>query len=212
MIISIVLKFTIVMFAIAVHESAHGWVAYKLGDPTAKYMGRLTLNPLAHIDPFGTVMLPLILVMLRLPPFGYAKPVPVNFLSLNNPKKDMLWVGLAGPTANVIFALLLILILKVLNIPLLSLLGRGMVFGIFINMLLGIFNLVPIPPLDGSRIVTALIPYKYAHLYNKIQPFGFIIVIALLWSGMLGFIIVPIYIAISRLLGIPPYILFDILR
>ena len=108
----IALQFIVLIFAITVHEFAHGWVAYKLGDPTAKYMGRLTLNPLAHIDPFGTIILPLLLVLLRMPPIGWAKPVPVDFMSLNNPKRDMFWVGIAGPSANFALAFILSVIIK----------------------------------------------------------------------------------------------------
>lgn len=189
-------------FAITIHEFAHGWVAYKCGDPTAKYMGRLSLNPLAHIDPFGTVILPIILVMLRLPPIGWAKPIPVNFLSLKNPKRDMLWVGIAGPCANFIMAFVLALFLKSFPMVINTLLGQALVFGVVINVVLGVFNLIPIPPLDGSRIITALLPYKYASVYNKIQPYGFMIIILLLWSGVLRNLIGFVVFFVIKFLGI----------
>jgi len=202
MLFYILLQFSVLIFAITIHEYAHGWVAYKLGDPTAKYMGRLTLNPIAHIDPFGTILLPLILVMLHLPPIGWAKPVPVNFMSLRNPKRDMLWVGIAGPAANMLLALSLVAILKLLPGVAHTILGQVFIFGVVINVILAIFNLVPIPPLDGSRIVSALLPYRYVASYNKIQPYGFIIILVLLWSGILRTLIYGVVVFVIRFLGV----------
>lgn len=198
----ILLQLIILIFAITIHEYAHGWVAYRLGDPTAKYMGRLTLNPIAHIDPFGTILLPLILVALQLPPIGWAKPVPVNFLSLKNPKRDMLWVGIAGPLANILLALTLAFILKLIPVLIHTVLGQVFIFGVIINVVLAVFNLVPIPPLDGSRIVSALLPYKYVASYNKIQPYGFLIIIMLLWSGALRRLIYGVVTLVIKFLGI----------
>lgn len=208
MLILILAQLAFLVFSITVHEFAHGWVAYKLGDPTAKYYGRLSLNPFAHIDPVGTIILPLMMVMLRLPPIGWAKPVPISYLNLKNPKRDMLWVGIAGPFANFSVAVLLALIIK------LSIIKESVFFlqllslGALINLIIGVFNLIPIPPLDGSRIVTSLLPYRHVHIYNQMEPFGFIIIFALLWFGLLRAAIFPLVVKIAALLGIDFSVMF----
>lgn len=201
-IINFLISLPIFLVAVIVHEYAHGWIAYKLGDPTPKYSGRLTLNPLVHIDPIGTLILPLFLLISgsRII-FGWAKPMPVNFLSLRHPKKDIFWVGLAGPLANISLALLLSVLLK-LKLPLNQNLFELIVFAILINLVLAVFNIIPIPPLDGSRLVTALLPWRYAHSYNKLEPFGFIILIGLLYLGLLNRIIWPIVLVLSKVLGL----------
>ena len=164
-------------------------------------MGRLTLNPIAHIDPIGTIFLPLILIITHSPVlFGWAKPVPVDFFNLNNPKRDMIWVGLAGPAANIIFAIILSLLFK---IPLLTanyLAVSVITTAITANLVLAVFNLLPIPPLDGSRIVMGLLPYNLGVEYAKIEPYGFIIIFALLWMGFINTIIWPIVIFLANLL------------
>lgn len=202
MLFLIILQFSVLIFAITIHEFSHGWVAYKLGDPTAKYAGRLSLNPLVHIDPFGTILLPIILVMVGLPPIGWAKPVPVNFLSLKDPKRDMLFVGIAGPCANFIAAFILAFLLK--SFPALSatFLGQVLIFGVIINMVLAVFNLIPIPPLDGSRIVSALLPWRYLDYYNRLQPYGFFIILMLVWSGILRRLIYAVILFIAKYLGV----------
>jgi len=193
----------IFFFAVIIHEYAHGWVAWKLGDSTARFMGRLTLNPIAHIDPIGTIFLPLILLMTHSPIlFGWAKPVPVDFFNLNNPKKDMIWVSLAGPAANIIFAIALSLILK---IPLLAanyFVVSVITTAIMANLVLAVFNLLPIPPLDGSRVAMGLLPYHLGVEYAKVEPYGFIIIFALLWIGVINTVIWPVVIVLARLLGV----------
>lgn len=185
-------SFGLLMIAMSVHEFAHGWVAYKLGDTTARDSGRLTLNPLAHIDPIGTILLPLSLLIATGGRFvfGAAKPVPINYSALRNPKRDVIWVGASGPLVNLAFALVLSLAWRmtpagaVINFLLLQL--------ILINIVLGIFNLVPIPPLDGSRILMGLLPRELSFAYASIEPWGFIIVLALVWMGLFEFIVWPL--------------------
>lgn len=169
------------LIAIVVHEYAHGFIAYRLGDNTAKHMGRLTFNPLAHIDLFGTIIFPLLLIGIKAPfVFGWAKPIPVNFYNLHHPKKDMIWVGLAGPAANFITAFIAFLILKLRIINQTEFVNfLLMVF--FINLVLGIFNLIPMPPLDGSRILMGILPQKLAIMYSRFEPYGKLIIILLLF-------------------------------
>jgi Zn-dependent protease len=169
------------LIALVVHEYAHGFVAHKLGDNTAQLMGRLTLNPLAHVDLFGTIFLPLFLIISGSPfVFGWAKPVPVNFYNLAHPKKDMIWVGLAGPAANFLTALIVFLVLItgiVKNIVFAEFLVKVLIISIF----LGGFNLIPIPPLDGSRILMGLLPMNLARAYSRITPaMGMILLIIML--------------------------------
>lgn len=196
-----ILLFVIILAIFAsVHEYAHGWVAYKLGDPTAKYAGRLTLNPLAHIDPMMSIFLPLFLLWITRGTFAFAaaKPVPVNFNNLRNPKQDMIWVGLAGPGSNFLSAIILSILLK---IPFLGLLSPLFQIGIFVNMILGVFNLIPIPPLDGSRVLMGLLPRELAYSYARLEPYGFLILMGLIFMGLIR-IIFPIIIGLCRMLGV----------
>jgi Zn-dependent protease len=185
------------LFALTFHEFAHGFIAYRLGDPTARDAGRLTLNPLKHLDPLGTIAFFFI-------KFGWAKPVPVNPSYFQNPKKDMLWVALAGPVTNLALAVVSAILTKAtwtlasilpyssaaeaILVPLNSML----IASVWINLVLCIFNFLPIPPLDGSRILMGLLPNNLALSYMRIERFGFIIIIVLAFSGVLSKVIVPI--------------------
>ncbi len=184
-----------ILFAITVHEAAHGYVAKYFGDLTADRMGRISLNPLKHIDPFGTILLPALTVMLGGILFGWAKPVPVNFANLRNPKKDMLWVAAAGPAANLVMAIFWALMIKLsISMPEtiaypLALMGNA---GVTINIVLMVLNLLPLPPLDGGRIAVSLLPHDLAQPFAQIERYGFIILIALLFTGVLGKILMPV--------------------
>ncbi len=184
-----------VIFAITVHEAAHGYAAKHFGDMTAFNAGRITLNPLKHIDMFGTIILPALTVMLGGILFGWAKPVPVDFRRLRNPKKDMLWVAAAGPASNFVMAIFWALVMKFsVNAPEafvlpLTLMAKA---GVTINIVLMVLNLLPLPPLDGGRIAVSLLPINLARPFAQIERYGFIILIILLFSGVLGRILEPL--------------------
>ena len=178
-------------------------VAYKLGDPTAKYAGRLTLNPLVHIDPIGTLFLPGFLVLLNSPVvLGWAKPVPVNFSNLYHPKRDMIWVGLAGPAANIALAILFSWLIRLPVIAQSAGLSSLCALAVLINLVLAVFNAVPIPPLDGSRILTGLLPPRQARILLALEPFGFLILILLVWLKVLDRVVWPIVLFLASLLGV----------
>ena len=186
-----------VLFAITVHEVSHGWVARKLGDPTAMMLGRLTLNPWKHIDPVGTVLVPLVLLLMGGFIFGWAKPVPVTWENLKNPKRDMALVAVAGPLSNLVMAIGWALVMKIglllgdshewLALPLIYMAQAG----IAINVILMLLNLLPVPPLDGGRVMTGLLPEQLSWKFSRIEPYGLIIIVALLATGMLGAILSP---------------------
>ena len=183
-----------VLFAITLHEAAHAYAAKYFGDNTAYSQGRMSLNPLVHVDIWGTIVIPIVMFMFSGFVFGYAKPVPVEFGRLRNPKRDMAWVALAGPLANFIMAVLW-LILGVL----LVFFQVGEEFphkvaqaGIVTNLLIMAFNLLPIPPLDGGRVVTAMLPHRAAYAFARIEPYGFFIVLALVMLRVVGYWLTPV--------------------
>ena len=180
------------LFAITLHEAAHGWIASKLGDHTARMMGRVTLDPTKHIDPIGTIAIPLVLLLSSSGfIFGWAKPVPINFNALRNGKNGMIWVALAGPMANIVMAVcwLFVMIIAInMNIAVLIEMGR---IGILVNCVLAVFNLLPIPPLDGSRVISALLPNRLAYQYNQLEQYGLYILLGLMFLGGFNYLVRP---------------------
>ena len=187
---AIVLFAVPVVFAITLHEAAHGYVARMFGDRTAELQGRITLNPLKHIDPVGTILVPGVLLLAAKfggPQFvfGWAKPVPVNFANLRNPRRDMLWVAAAGPGANLVMAVGWALVLKVLPEGTADAATSMAIVGISVNLVLMALNLLPVPPLDGGRIAMSLLPLRAARAYGRIEPYGLFVIVALLALGVL---------------------------
>ncbi len=210
-----------VLFAITLHEAAHGYVAKHFGDMTAYAAGRVSLNPLRHVDLIGTILVPLVSLLVADILFGWAKPVPVNFSNLHRPKQDMLWVAAAGPLSNLVMALGWACVYKfgMAYAPAYHVLA-WLVFvgvcGIFVNVIFMVLNLLPLPPLDGGRIMVSLLPQRLAWRFAKIEPYGFVILIALLLTKVLGYILWPLIslsiTGIGGLFHIPPAELFLLLR
>jgi len=202
-----------VLFAITLHEVAHGWVAKKFGDTTAQSLGRLSFNPIKHIDPIGTILVPIVLIIVTGFGFGWAKPVPVNFNSLHNPKLDMVWVAAAGPFSNLVMALVWAAIMKLgfvlygqsewISAPMI-LMGKA---GIIVNLILFLLNLIPIPPLDGGRILSGLVPIRFSDILSRIEPIGMFVVFGLLAMGVLSLVLNPplqfLVSLIGKIYGLP---------
>jgi Zn-dependent protease len=184
-IVYIVVSFLTVLLSLTVHEAAHAWTANRLGDPTARQLGRISLNPLVHIDLIGTVILPLVAAFSHLPIIGWAKPVPVDIRRLGHPRRDFVLVAAAGPISNLLLAVGASILLRLLPVP--------SVLPIFIqtNVLLALFNLIPIPPLDGGNVLAGILPPSAAAMFNNLRPFGFIILYALMLTGTLSALIIP---------------------
>jgi Zn-dependent protease len=195
-----------VLFAITLHEAAHGWVANKLGDPTARQLGRITINPIKHIDPVGTIVVPLVLVMLSGFIIGWAKPVPVDMRYFKQPLLDMALVALAGPASNFLMACGWALMITLSTTALADssiavyLLQMGKA-GMTINLILMVLNLIPIPPLDGGRVVAGVLPKEIAWSYMRIEPYGMWIILALLFSGILGKILWPLVLRFESIIS-----------
>lgn len=197
----IVIAFLVLLFSLTVHEASHAWAAWRCGDPTARALGRLTLNPAAHIDPIGTVVFPLIAIATHVPVIGWAKPVPVNESRLRVPRRDMMLVAAAGPASNLVLAVAAAVIIRLVipapgGTPAVAIgapFAEGLARLLEINVLLAIFNLLPIPPLDGSGVLAGLLPARGAALLDKISPYGFVVLYALLLTGTLGTLIVGPY-------------------
>jgi Zn-dependent protease len=183
------------ILSLGVHEAAHAWVANLCGDSTAKDRGRLTLNPIAHIDPFMTVILPLVLILTVRMPFGGAKPVPVVASNLRSPLRDMMLVALAGPASNVLLAIAFMLAHKVLlswgGMGATQLAPQVMLWCMYMNILLAVFNMIPVPPLDGSRVMSYILPYSLRQKYDSLERFGLLIVVAMLYFGVFAAVIEP---------------------
>lgn len=180
---TIILMAPVILLALTVHEFCHAWAAYKLGDDTARLQGRLTLNPIAHLDIFGTILF-------FIAGFGWAKPVPVNYLNLKDPKRDMMFIAFAGPASNVVMALAAGLIIRVLvpmnldiSTPILEMLFKLLMITVYLNLALAVFNMIPLPPLDGSRILHGILPQEQANTYAKIEPYGIMILFGLFIFG-----------------------------
>ena len=217
-----ILAYFVLLFAITIHEASHGWAAKKFGDLTAFNLGRVTINPIPHIDPIGTVLLPLLMMFTGIPLIGWAKPVPVNPMNLRNPRRDNLWISAAGPISNFTAAISFFVIIRILKfsspkffqaafytvsshaeqLQVAQGLGLILYYGILINTFLAIFNLIPIPPLDGSGVLMGFLSNEAIERYEKIRPYGFFIIIGLVWIGFFRIVLIPVQSIILTLITI----------
>jgi Zn-dependent protease len=197
----IFISFIVLLFSLTIHEMAHAWTADRLGDPTARRLGRISLNPIVHADPLGTIVLPLVALFTQAPLIGWAKPVPVTLRYLRHPRRDYIMVAAAGPASNLalaVFAAILLSILPIsphtlgesnVSVPIAAILSRLMA----LNVLLAVFNMIPIPPLDGGNVLGGLLPPNLAVVFNKVRPYGFVLLYALVLSGGFEMIVLPPY-------------------
>jgi len=197
----IFIAFIVLLFSLTVHEMAHAWTADRLGDPTARLLGRVSLNPMVHADLIGTVLFPLIAMTTGAPLIGWAKPVPVNTRRLSHPQRDYVLVAAAGPGSNLAMAVVAATVLAVLpispqtlgetnvSVPLAAILSQAM----RLNVLLAVFNMIPIPPLDGGNVLAGLLPYRFAETFNRLRPYGFLLLYALILPGVFEYLVVPPY-------------------
>lgn len=183
----VVIVFSVLLFSLTVHEAAHAWTANRLGDPTARLLGRISLNPVVHIDPIGTVLFPLIAMFSNVPILGWAKPVPVNLRRLQEPRRDYMFVAAAGPASNLALAVAASLLLGATGDALAGFLYTA----IYLNVLLALFNMIPVPPLDGGNVLAGLLPPAGAALFEQLRPWGFLILYGLMFSGLLSTLLVP---------------------
>jgi Zn-dependent protease len=197
----IFIAFTVLLFSLTIHEMAHAWTADRLGDPTARLLGRVSLNPLVHADPIGTILFPLLAAVSNIPLIGWAKPVPVNVRQLRHPRRDYVLVAGAGPTSNLLLAVASALGLMMLPVSPLTIgepnvsapLASTLSLAMRINVLLAVFNMIPIPPLDGGNVLSGLLPRGVARQFDLVRPYGFLLLYALMFTGKLEYLILPPY-------------------
>ncbi len=206
----IFIQFLILLVSLTVHESAHAWTAWRLGDPTGRLLGRVSLNPAAHADPVGTILFPLLAMVTRLPLIGWAKPVPVDFTNLRNPRRDFMLIAAAGPGANLLLALIGALGMRLTawtpndiagTINLSAMLATLSFWLLELNLLLAVFNMIPVPPLDGGNVLAGLLPDRAAGVFDSLRPYGFVILYALIFTGVL-----------VRIVRISDYLAFQLLK